>query len=215
MFGSLHVYRKAVQLLFAVIVVTIFAGVETAVAIEKAQYTVVEREGRFELRQYEPHIVAETFVDAEFDGAGDVGFNRLFRYIQGNNRTRESVSMTSPVNQEENSEKIAMTAPVEQQVESGVWRVTFIMPSEYTMESLPEPLDPNVKLREEEGRLVASLRYSGEWSEKLYRENETLLLEFIAKRGLKPAGETVFARYNPPFMPPFLRRNEVIIPVVR
>ncbi len=214
MSGLLHGCLKTIGSLRIALVI-LFVSVGTAVAIEKAEYTVVEREGRFELRQYESHIVAETFVDADFGVAGDVGFNRLFRYIQGNNRKRESISMTSPVNQQENSEKIAMTAPVVQQVESGVWRITFVMPSTYTMESLPEPLDSKVKLREEGGKLVASLRYSGDWSEKHFREKETALYEIIEKRGLKPVGDTIFARYNPPFMPPFLRRNEVHVPVVR
>jgi hypothetical protein len=185
----------------------------TAMALEKARYEVVEREGSYEIRQYEDHIVAETFVDGGFDEAGNEGFNLLFRYIQGNNRKSESISMTAPVSQRLGPEKIAMTAPVGQQRDRNAWRITFLMPSSYTMETLPEPLDGRVHLRREAGRLVASVRYSGNWSEERFEKKRAELLAFIERRGLRPDGETVFARYNPPFMPPFLRRNEVHIPV--
>jgi hypothetical protein len=206
-------HNKRTALLLLVSIFFILTTVRIGMAIEKAQYKTIEQDGRFELRQYAPHIVAETYVEGSFDGAGDAAFNRLFRYIQGNNKKRESISMTAPVNQEAPSEKIAMTAPVGQRAENGVWRITFVMPSSYTMETLPEPLDSMVQLRKEEGQLIASLRYSGNWSEKHFREKEAELFALIEKRGLKPHGETIFARYNPPFLPPFLRRNEVHIPV--
>jgi len=90
-----------------------------------------------------------------------------------------------------------------------------MMPSQYTMETLPEPLDPNVKLNQEPERIVAALRYSGTWSQKRYKEKEAYLSEWIQKRGFKALGEPIFARYNSPFMPWFLRRNEVLIPVKR
>ena len=182
-------------------------------AIEEADYAVVEKEGDFELRQYELFIVAETIVDGDFSDVGNVGFRRLYDYISGNNQKKESISMTAPVTQEARSEKISMTAPVTQEREEGKWRITFMMPSQYTMKTLPEPLDPNVKLKQESERSVAAIRYSGTWSQKRYREKEARLFEWIEKRGFKAVGEPIFARYNPPFMPWFLRRNEVLIPV--
>jgi hypothetical protein len=121
--------------------------------------------------------------------------------------------MTAPVGQASNSEKIAMTAPVSQEQRDNQWRVTFIMPAAYTLEMLPEPNDKDVKLKQEPGRLMATVRYSGTWSEKSYQSNKALLEAYIQKRGLKPSGTAIWARYNPPFMPWFLRRNEVLIPV--
>ena len=121
--------------------------------------------------------------------------------------------MTAPVSQEQDSEKIAMTAPVNQQKEAENWRVTFMMPSEYTLETLPEPLDERIQLKKVESRLVAVLKYSGTWSKKRYEQKKGKLESLIQERGLTPVGEPIFARYNPPFMPWFLRRNEVLITV--
>jgi hypothetical protein len=184
-------------------------------AIEEADYTVVEKEGNLELRHYEPFIVAETFVEGNFSDVGNVGFRRLYDYISGNNQKKESISMTAPVRQEARSEKISMTAPVTQEKVGRKWRITFMMPSQYTMETLPEPLNPNVKLKKESKRIVAALRYSGTWSQRRYDEKQALLFDWVQQRGLKVVGKPIFARYNSPFMPWFLRRNEVLIPVAQ
>jgi hypothetical protein len=183
------------------------------VGIEKAKYEVVDRQGKFEIRQYRPQIVAETVVESDFDDAANVAFRRLFDYISGENRKKESIAMTAPVSQKGGSQKIAMTAPVNQQRSEGNYSVTFLMPSKYTMETLPEPLDPAVKLREIAARKIAAIRYSGSWSRKRYEANKALLEEFIAMKGLRITGQDIFARYDPPFQLWFLRRNEVLIPV--
>ena len=182
-------------------------------ATEQMKYTVIEKEGDFELRQYEPHIVAETFVEGNFENVGDEGFRRLAGYIFGKNRTKDKISMTAPVTQEARSEKIAMTAPVNQQSRNGRWRITFLMPSKYTLETLPEPLDSRVILREVPGTLMAALTYSGTWSRERYEEKKVSLKALIQRKGLQVVGEPIFARYDPPFKPWFLRRNEVLIPV--
>ena len=184
-----------------------------ATAIEKAKYTVLENEDDFELRQYEAQVVAETYVEGSLKDSGNDGFRRLYAYISGDNKKKQSISMTAPVGQEAGPQKIPMTAPVSQEKKDGRWRVTFLMPGEYSLETLPEPLDERVKLIEEPGRLMAAVRYSGTWSEKGYKENKALLEEFIAKRGLIRKGPAIWARYDPPFMPWFLRRNEVLIPI--
>jgi len=186
---------------------------KSAMAIEKAKYTVLEKQDDFEIRQYESQIVAETFVEGELEAVGDEGFRRLYGYISGDNQKKQSISMTAPVGQESNSEKIAMTAPVGQGKMDNRWRITFLMPAEYTLETLPQPTDSRVKLVRDPGRLMAAIRYSGTWSEAGYEENKALLEEFIEKRGLTKAGDPVWARYDPPFMPWFLRRNEVLIPI--
>ena len=192
-----------------------FLGARIGMAIEEAKYDVLEREGDFELRHYQPHIVAETLTEGDFQEVGNEGFRRLFAYISGDNRKKQTIPMTAPVSQEATSEKIPMTAPVNQEKVGGKWRITFLMPSQYTLETLPEPSDPRVKLTKIHGLLIAALSYSGTWSRGRYEEKENRLKELIRQRGLKIVGEPVFARYNPPFMPWFLRRNEVLIPVAR
>ena len=188
-------------------------AVNSATAIEKAKYTVLEKEDDFELRQYEAQIVAETYVEGSLKDSGNDGFRRLFAYISGENKKKQSISMTAPVGQEDDSQKISMTAPVSQEKKDSQWRITFLMPAEYSLEMLPEPLDKRVKLTEEPGRLMAAVRYSGTWSEASYQKHKSLLEEYIQKRGWTKKGAAVWARYDPPFMPWFLRRNEVLIPV--
>jgi hypothetical protein len=186
---------------------------KSAMAIEKAKYTVLEKENEFEIRQYDSQIVAETFVEGDLEEVGNEGFRRLYAYISGENTKKQSISMTAPVGQEVKSEKIAMTAPVKQEKKETQWRVTFLMPAEYTLETLPEPQDARVRLAQEPGRLMAAVKYSGTWSKEGYEKNRALLEEYIQKRGLTRAGDPVWARYDPPFMPWFLRRNEVLIPI--
>lgn len=183
------------------------------VGIEKAEYQIIEKEGKFEVRQYKPQIVAETVVDADFDEAGNMAFRRLFNYISGENRKKESIAMTAPVNQKSSSEKIAMTAPVNQQQSEGNYVVSFLMPSKYTMETLPEPLDSSIRLRQIPAQKIAAIRYSGSWSRTKYEQKKILLEEYIRKKGLRITGQDIFARYDPPFQIPFLRRNEVLFEV--
>jgi effector-binding domain-containing protein len=182
-------------------------------AIEEAEYKVVEKEDRFEIRDYVPHILAETIVESDIEKAGKMAFQRLFRYISGANRSKEKVAMTAPVSQEPKGEKIAMTAPVGQQNVQGRWAVSFMMPASYTLETLPEPEDPQITLRQVPARRMAAVRYSGFWSEKKYLRYKKMLESWIQEKGLAIVGETVWARYNAPFTLWFLRRNEILIPV--
>jgi hypothetical protein len=204
--------RQSAVLILLNLVLLALGGID-AVANEEVKYRVLESSGDFELRQYESSLGAETTVEGDFHKVGNEGFRRLFDYISGKNRKKQSIPMTAPVSQEASSEKIPMTAPVNQEKVGGAWRITFLMPSAFTMETLPEPLDSRVKLVKIPGRLMAALSYSGTWSSERYEGKEQRLKELIRQRGLKIEGEPVFARYNPPFMPWFLRRNEVLIPV--
>ena len=199
----------------ALISIGMFLIGSAAMAIEKASYEIKKKKGNFELRLYDNYIVAETIVTGDFKDVGNEGFRRLYKYISGHNRKNRSISMTAPVNQEADSEKIAMTAPVGQEKVADKWRITFLMPSEYTLATLPEPLDQRVTIRQETGRLIAAIRYSGSWSQEKYRHNKDQLELLILNNGLKPIGPPVWARYDPPFMPWFLRRNEVLIPVLQ
>lgn len=198
-------------------------------AIEEPRFEVVDATDAFELRAYAPFLVAETVVDADFDGAGNQGFRRLADFIFGNNRARTEIEMTAPVTQRP-SAKIAMTAPVLQRGSAegagagGVggdvegderFVVGFVMPAEYTVDTLPEPVRDDVAIREAPPRLVAARRYSGRWSETRFREHEAELRAALAEAGLRPVADAEYARYDPPFMPWFLRRNEVLIEVER
>jgi hypothetical protein len=208
----MHYLRLSIFILIVTSIFAVFLAGET-MALEKAKYSVVLREGNFELRRYEPYVVAETMVEGDFDKVGNEGFRRLFDYISGKNRKQQSIAMTAPVSQEAESEKISMTAPVNQVKVGEKYRITFLMPAKYTMETLPEPLDERVKLKAVPGRLIAALRYSGTWSKDRYEEKRIRLQALMRQKDLEPAGVPIFARYNPPFMPWFLRRNEVLIPV--
>lgn len=192
----------------------LLTGAPLAMAIEEAKYTVLEKDKAFELRRYDAQIVAETVVEADLEEAGSKAFSRLFKYISGANQSQQKISMTAPVAQSKASEKISMTAPVSQeQMDSGSWRVSFMMPAEYTLETLPVPQNPKVSLREVQERYMAVIRYSGFWSEKNYQSHYVQLQQWIESRNLDKLGEAVWARYNPPFMPWFLRKNEILIPV--
>jgi len=200
-------------LLYIIMAASIISMGSQAMAIEKPFYKVIATESNFELRQYSSYIVAETYVEGDFEAVGSEGFRRLADYIGGKNRKKESISMTAPVSQKPASEKIAMTAPVSQEQEKGRWRIAFMMPSAYTMETLPVPDDERIALREEKEKTVAVIRYSGTWGKKRYMEHETKLMDWISTKGWNIVGAPVWARYNPPFMPWFMRRNEILIPV--
>jgi len=191
----------------------IIAGGMEAMAVEEVKYEVIEKEGKFEIRDYAPHIIAEILVDGSLEDAGNKAFKALFGYISGDNRSREKVAMTSPVNQKPAGEKIKMTAPIGQQRVQERWAVSFTMPADYTLENLPEPEDPKVTLRPVPARRMAAVRYTGFWSEKAYLRYKSELESWIRGKNLSIAGTPIWARYNPPYMPWFLRRNEILIPV--
>ena len=205
------VIKQSIQIVIAVMAIMI--GVMDAMAIEEARYKVLEKDNKFEIRDYAPHILAETIVEGDLEEAGNKAFNRLFRYISGDNRSRKKVAMTAPVSQQPMGEKIKMTAPVGQRRVQEKWAVSFMMPASYTLKTLPEPEDPNITLRQVPARRMASVRYSGFWSEKRYLRYKLELESWIRERRLTAVGDPIWARYNPPFTLWFLRRNEILIPI--
>ena len=195
-----------------VLAVLVGGGVQ-GMATEEAAYKQVRKENRFEVRDYESCLLAETLVDGSFEDAGNAAFRRLFKYISGANRQGGKIAMTAPVGQQAAGGKIAMTAPVGQRPSSNQWAVSFMMPSTFTPETLPLPTDPAITIREVPAQRMAVVRYGGTWSAERYRLQLKALEEWLEKNGLQAAGEPVWARYNPPFTPWFLRRNEILIPV--
>ena len=191
-----------------------------AVAIEEPEYEVVKTYADFELRRYAPYLVAETEVKGDFDEVGNRAFRILAGYIFGDNRAKEKMEMTAPVSQRTDAgdgERLEMTAPGTQRPTAGAdsetYVLSFVMPGRYSLDTLPEPLDPQVQLREEPAKLMAVRRYTGRWAQSNYRENESLLLHSVEKAGLTPVAAPVYARYNSPFSLWFLRRNEVMVEV--
>ena len=184
-------------------------------AIEEPAYTVLVSDRPLEIRDYAPMVVAETVVTGAQERAGSRAFRTLFEYIDGNNRARREIAMTAPVTQQRAPEKIAMTAPVTQQAADGGWAVRFVLPSSYTLETAPEPNDPAVTLRAVAPHRAAVIRYSGTWSRERYEAHLLTLREWLEARGLQPAGDPVWARYNAPYVPWFLRRNEILLPLPR
>ncbi len=182
-------------------------------ATEEAPYTVIKTDDIFELREYAPQVLAEIIVEGELENAGNKAFRPLFRYISGDNKSLGKIAMTAPVSQEQKGEKLSMTAPVSLQSVQGKWGVSFTMPASYTMETLPTPDNPNIKLRQVPARRVAAVRYSGFWSEEKYLLNKEKLDRWIRENRFTVVGEPVWARYNPPFTLWFMRRNEILIPV--
>jgi len=200
-------------LLLLMVAAAQFAVAGSAMAVEEAEFAVVARDGDFEIRDYAAQIVAEVLVDDEFEEAGSRAFRKLFKYISGANTAREEIAMTSPVSQEKRSEKIAMTSPVGQRSSGDAWAVSFMMPAAYTMETTPSPDDPEVVIREIPPHRMAAVRYSGRWTEKNYQQHLGELRAWVAARNLEVMGDPVWARYNPPFTPWFMRRNEILLPV--
>lgn len=191
----------------------VLAGGE-AMATEEPQYRVIENFGAIELRDYAPMIVAQVTVQGDRNRAINQGFGLLADYIFGNNIAREKVAMTIPVTQSAapRSEKIAMTTPVVQGAgEGGAWTVQFMMPSSYTLETLPQPRNPAVTLIGVPERRAVVLRFSGSRNETLLAKREAELRAFVAERGLSSRGDPTFSFYDPPWTPSFFRRNEVAL----
>jgi hypothetical protein len=197
-----------------ILMTLIFAG--TVMAIEEPQFTVLEKTPPFELRAYAPMILAEVQVEGDLDEASSQGFRLIAAYIFGQNQVSEKIAMTAPVAVEEQlpkSAKIAMTAPVNIESNAGKWTVSFVMPSEYTLESLPKPLNPKVQIRQIPAVKRAVISFSGFYNENKVAEKTLELEQWMKTRNLQPISAPKFARYNPPWTLPFFRRNEIMIDV--
>lgn len=178
-------------------------------AIEEPAYTVVRQYQAFEIRQYVSYLVAEVNVPGPASEAGNQGFKILAAYIFGKNKGDRRIEMAAPVTQTPEPRKIAMTAPVTQAASDTGFIIQFTMPMDFTLDTLPEPLDSSVKLRELPGGRFAVIRYSGSWTEANYAEHLTQLQQAVKAEGISTRGEPIYSRYNAPFVPWFMRRNEI------
>ncbi len=185
--------------------------------VEEPAFTATQVAENIEIRTYSPLIVAETLTTGERKEAISKGFRVIADYIFGNNTTKQEIKMTAPVLQQAASEtivpseKIPMTAPVlQQQTTPNTWAVRFVMPSHYTLATLPTPNNKAVEIKEIPAQKFAVIQFSGRMTAENLGEHQALLEAAITKNGLKKQGEPQFAFYNPPWTLPFFRRNEVM-----
>ena len=193
----------------AVLATLIFT--HSANAIEEPKYRIVQKFRDFEIRRYVPFVVAEIVVRQSFANASTEGFRRLFQYISGENRARASIPMAAPVIQ--TAQPIDMAGPTIQLSEPSNYLVQFVMPTRLTLATLPAPSDRLILLRQVDATTFAAIRYSGTWSGENYAQNLRVLTASMHREKLEAAGTPLWARYDPPFVPWFLRRNEILIPV--
>ena len=184
--------------------------------IEEPKYTLISKENGYEIRNYESYIIAETTVSGSYRDSLGKGFQNIADYIFGNNTSSQKIAMTAPVIESESqdlSEKIAMTVPVISEGDDKERRISFVMPSKYTLETLPQPNTDVVTLKEVPARKVAVLRYSWYASEARVEKKKQELTQKLLKDEVEIIGTFSSAQYNPPLSIPFLRRNEVLVDI--
>jgi hypothetical protein len=207
--------KKKWAIVLSIVIVVLLGLIAVGPAmsrVEQPKYQVLSSVENIEVRQYPPLIVAQVQVQGEREAAIKEGFRLLADYIFGNNTVQQSIAMTAPVQQQAN-EKIAMTAPVQQQAFNNAWKVSFVMPSKYSMDTLPKPNNPKVSIQQLPEKRWVALRFSGFTSNKNIAEHEQRLLEYMAKNHLQALGVPQYAFYNPPWTLPFLRHHEVMVEI--
>lgn len=196
---------------------TLLVFSNTSMATEEPKFTLLEKDQFFELRLYEPKILAEVLVSGTMREASSKGFRLIADFIFGNNIATsgksEKISMTAPVLIEPHAEKISMTAPVNVEQYGAGWKVNFVMPRQYTLETLPKPNNPLVKIKPIPAKKFAVIQFSGLVDAEKVAKKVTDLEQWISTKQLKVLGNAELAIYNPPWTLPFLRRNEVMIEV--
>ena len=221
--------RKPLLIAALAVLINLTLPASPSHAIEEPAFQVLQKLDGIELRQYAPYVVAEVVVSGSADEAGNAGFRMLAGYIFGKNKGEKKLAMTAPVTQsaaaapasspaatsarEPTPTKLEMTAPVTQAAVAGGYVVQFVLPKDVSLESAPEPLDARVKLRLMPAQKLAVITYSGFWSEANYAEHLQRLKDALGKAQMAWSGEPVLSRYDPPFMPWFLRRNEIWLAV--
>ena len=188
-----------------------------AMSIEEPKFTLLEKEQSFELRTYQPRLIAEVFVDGDMSEASSKGFKLIADFIFGNNTTQsgksEKISMTAPVAIKTSAEKISMTAPVGLQQANNGWRVYFSMPNQYSLQTLPKPNNPQVTIKAMPIQKFAVVRFSGQVGEEKMNMKLAELNQWIKRKNLEALSNPELARYNPPWTLPFLKRNELMVEV--
>lgn len=205
---------------FCLFVVFLAGGCSSVGKTPEPHWRSVKKDGNIEIREYAPMIVAEVTTSGERYDAINDGFRILAAFIFGENSVKQTIEMTAPVTQQSEkaaSQKIAMTAPVTQEAagKNDEWKVRFVMPAEYTLKTLPKPNDDRIRILEIPSYQTAVIRFSGFNTDKNLGRHEEMLMAWIAKNNLKTSGKPTYAFYNPPWTPPFMKRNEVMIRIAK
>lgn len=193
-------------------------------AIDQPQYTVIKQNKNYEIRQYDPYIIAQTQVQGDYRQAASLGFRILADYIFGNNTKQSTVQMTAPVGIKESqkvdmtapvtiseSESIDMTTPVTITKDQQDYTVSFVMPFNYTLQTLPKPNNPQVEIKTQPARKVAALKFSWYAGPQRVEAKKQELLNLLGQDGVATKGTPEYAGYDAPLTAPWLRRNEIII----
>lgn len=169
-------------------------------ALEEPAFELLETDGDFELRRYADYQIVSAPAGTAFEDTGDVAFRPLFRYISGANTGGNDIPMTAPVLQTRAADD---------------WRLAFVVPAAVAAGTIPAPVAPGLKIETVMGGLYGVQRFSGGWGEERFIAQELALAETLKARGYAICGPTRYARYDPPFKPSFLRRNEILVPIAQ
>lgn len=186
----------------------------TVIATEEPDFKLISEEGDFQIREYDPKIIAQVEVEGDFDEASSRGFKLLADYIFGNNLLdggSKKISMTTPVEMSPLAENLLMTSSILDDQVNNKWLINFVMPQEFSLDTLPKPNNFQVNIIEVPKEKYAVIVFSGLVRESSYAEKAELLSNYLVENGLKQQGAIKIARYNPPWTLPFFRRNELMV----
>ena len=208
-----YLLRKPRVNIFSLLIF-IFWGTNLS-ALEEPKYSVLKEYENFEIRNYDSYLVAEVDIEGSYNKTGNEAFRILAGYIFGDNQSSTKMNMTAPVESEaiQSSEKMNMTAPVFSNKNFNGYTYRFVMESKYTQETLPVPNNSKIRITEIKDRVMAVISFSGRWSQKNFEKHEQILVNDLKNAGIGVASEAIYARYNAPFTPWFLRRNEIMFEI--
>ncbi|GFE60127.1 heme-binding protein [Geobacter sp. AOG2] len=203
-------------IMMIILLIWIIGGYVPTMNIHTPAHTVREKRAGYEIREYEPYVIAETLQKRSGDEASPGGFNELFRYISGNNVTRSRLDMSAPVlrSADRSGRKIPMSAPVLKDGAGGTGTIAFVMPPGKRPDELPLPKSAAVHLREIPARTVAAVSFTGYATDAVLGKYTAELLAALKRDGIVTRSAPLIALYNPPWTPPFMRRNEVLVEIV-
>jgi len=208
-----YLLRKPRVNIFSLLIF-IFWGTNLS-ALEEPKYSVLKEYENFEIRNYASYLVAEVDIEGSYNKSGNEAFRILAGYIFGDNQSSTKMNMTAPVESEaiQPSERMNMTAPVFSNKNVNGYTYRFVMESKYTQETLPVPNNSKIRITEIKDRVMAVISFSGRWSQKNFEKHEQILVNDLKNAGIGVASEAIYARYNAPFTPWFLRRNEIMFEI--
>ena len=208
-----YLLRKPRVNIFSLLIF-IFWGTNLS-ALEEPKYSVLKEYENFEIRNYASYLVAEVDIEGSYNKTGNEAFRILAGYIFGDNQSSTKMNMTAPVESEaiQPSERMNMTAPVFSNKNVNGYTYRFVMESKYTQETLPVPNNSKIRITEIKDRVMAVISFSGRWSQKNFEKHEQILVNDLKNAGIGVASEAIYARYNAPFTPWFLRRNEIMFEI--